>query len=586
MELIEIMKEFLKKTFTLDDEGARETIKVSLYNVLANITIMFTSILIYFFLKESIGDALNNSPVQSLDFWKYLGMAVFFFALITFFYYKAYDAYIYAYDESANKRKSLAERLRKLPLSFFAKKDLSDLSITLMNDTTKLEEIISHYIPPLIASVISTSIVVISITFFNFYMGLSFLWVVILAFTLTICTKKIQENLNKDVKAKQLKYSDKVQECIENIKDMRSSNTIKKHVDITKNLIYEHENLAFKAEYGVGILINLSMLILKVGIATSMLMACHLLLNGSIDILLFILFLLIATRIYDPLNTALIFIAALFGSSVSVKRMQELENTQIQEGKLVMENNGYDIVFDKVGFAYTTGKEILKDISFTAKQGSVTALVGASGSGKSTLLKLASRFWDISKGTISIGSEDISKVDPEELLKNISIVFQEVTLFDNSIMENIRIGRKDATDEEVIEAAKYAHCHEFVEKMPEGYNTMIGENGQKLSGGQRQRLSIARALLKDAPIILLDEATSSLDVMTEKHVQGAIKELIKSKTVIVIAHRMRTIVAADQIIYLENGQVNAIGNHEKLMKNCSGYANMINLQLQTLNWKL
>ncbi len=580
------MKEFLKNNFTLDNKGAEETIKVSLYNVLANITIMFTSILIYFFLKESIGDALNNSPVQSLNFWKYLGMAVFFFALTTLFYYLAYDAFIYAYDESANKRKSLAERLRKLPLSFFAKKDLSDLSITLMNDTTKLEEIISHYIPPLIASVISTTFIIISITCFNVYMGLSFLWVIIFAFTLTLCTKKIQENLSKEVKVKHLKYVDKLQECIENIKDMRASNNKEKHINILNDLIKEHEKSAMNLELGVGLLINLSMLILKVGIATSMLMACYLLLNGTIDILLFILFLLIATRIYDPLNTALIFIAALFASSVSIKRMQELENTAIQEGKLEMQNTGYDIVLDKVSFSYNVGEDILKDVTFTAKQGSVTALVGASGSGKSTLLKLVSRFWDISKGTISIGNEDISKIDPEELLKNISIVFQDVTLFDNSIMENIRIGRKDASDEDVIAAAKYAHCHEFIEKMPEGYNTMIGENGQRLSGGQRQRLSIARALLKDAPIILLDEATSSLDVKTEKHVQSAIKELIKNKTVIVIAHRMRTIVAADQIIYLENGKVNTIGNHEELMQKCAGYANMINLQIKSLDWKI
>ncbi len=580
------MKKFLKNTFALDDEGAVQTLKTSIWNVLVNITVMFSSILVYMFLRETIADALNSNPITSLNFWKYLGIALLCFSLTLIFYYKAYHCFIYAYNESANKRKSLAETLRKIPLSFFAKRDLSDLSVTIMNDTRSLEEITSHFIPPLIGSIVSTIIIAVSITAFNVRMGLSFLWVIVVAVLISILTRKIQVQANSQVAKDRLVYVDKIEECIENVKDIRANNRKSKHTLMTSEMIKTHEHSSMRTEFLLGVLMTLSQSILKVGIATSMIMASYLLITGEIDLLLFILFLVVAMKFYDPLTVALINMAALYHFSISANRIQELENTKIQTGKENINNNGYNIVFDKVGFSYHEGESILTDVSFTAKQGTVVALVGPSGSGKSTILKLASRFWDIDSGVITLGGEDISKVDPEELLKNISIVFQDVTLFDNTVMENIRIGKKDATDEEVIAAAKHANCHEFIEKMADGYNTMIGENGQRLSGGQRQRLSIARALLKDAPIILLDEATSSLDVKTEKLVQSAIKELIKDKTVMVIAHRMRTIVAADKIVYLENGQVGSIGTHDELMRNCSGYAKMINLQIKSLDWKI
>lgn len=339
-------------------------------------------------------------------------------------------------------------------------------------------------------------------------------------------------------------------------------------------------------ELGVGTCVNIAQMILKLGVATATLTGVNLLISNSIDLFTFLSFMIIVTRVFDPIAGALINIAATFHSLISIERMKELESTKIQTGKESFNPSNYDIVFNNVNFSYNDNETVLNNTSFTAKQGEITALVGPSGGGKSTALKLASRFWDISSGSITIGGEDISEIDPETLLKSISIVFQDITLFNNTVMENIRIGKQGATDEEVIQASKAAHCHEFVEKMADGYNSMIGENGMSLSGGERQRISIARALLKDAPIVLLDEATSSLDIKSETAVQTAIKNLTQNKTVLVIAHRMRTIAGANQIVLLKEGTVTEIGTHKTLIKQNGDYFNMIELQSKSLAWKL
>ncbi len=483
-------------------------------------------------------------------------------------------------------RISLAETLRKLPLSFFGKKDLSDLTSTIMGDVTMMENAFSHFIPGFIGSIISTIIMGIGMFVFDWRLALSLTWVIPISFFLCIATKKLQDYFVIKTKAITLTYLDKIQECLENVKDIKANNRENAHLDIMDTHFDNHEKASIKAEFVMGTFVNLSQMILKVGIATTMIVGVTLLATGEVSLLTFLVFLMIASRIYDPLSGALVNLAGIFISLKSVERMKEFENTKVQVGKEMMSPKGYDIDFQNVSFSYDTSETVLNGVSFTAKQGEVTALVGTSGGGKSTAMKLAARFWDVGSGKITIGNEDVNAVEPETLLKEISIVFQDVTLFNNTVMENIRIGKKGATDDEVIASAKNAQCHEFIMSMPNGYNTLIGENGSKLSGGERQRLSIARALLKGAPIVLLDEATSSLDIQNESAVQKAISRLTKDKTVIVIAHRMRTIAGANKIVLLKDGKVSAEGTHSELLKTSADYENMIRLQTESMNWML
>ncbi|MCC5910457.1 MAG: ABC transporter ATP-binding protein [Clostridiaceae bacterium] len=548
--------------------------------------LMSSSMLLYWFLRDSVLPVLENrTPMFAIG--AYVAFSIALILLIFICYYFQYNAtFLSAYQESSTKRISLAETLRRLPLSFFGKKDLTDLTTTIMFDTASMETAFSHFIPELYGSAVSTIIISIGMLCFNFKMGLSVLWVVPVSFLLCYATKKLQDKFGRKSKDAQLSYLEKMQECIENIKDIKSNNRKENHIDVMKKNLSQYENESVKGELVTGILVTSAQMILKVGIATSMFMGIYLLVNNEIDILTFLVFLMVATRIFDPLSGSLINLAAVFISLLSVERMKELENTPIQQGKENMLNQGFDIVFQDVKFAYNQNESVLNSVSFVAKQGEITALVGPSGGGKSTALKLVARFWDINSGKITIGGEDISKVDPEILLKEVSIVFQDVTLFNNTVLENIRIGKKDATDEEVILAAKAAKCHDFIMAMSNGYNTLIGENGSYLSGGERQRLSIARALLKDAPIVLLDEATSSLDIQNETAVQQAISRLTQNKTVIVVAHRMRTIANADKIVLLKEGKVHEIGTHKELISYPGEYANMITLQSQSANWKL
>ncbi len=580
------MRKFLQKTFALTEKGAGELFKASIITVFINVVIMALSGIAYYFIQETLLPILDGiAPVYTV--LVYVAYAVFILVLLAILYYFQYNfCYISAYEESANMRISLAETLRKLPLSFFGKKDLSDLTSTIMGDVTMMENAFSHFIPGFIGSIISTTVMGIGMFLFDARLALSLTWVIPVSFLMCVASKKIQDYFLLKTKAIQLTYLDKIQECLENVKDIKANNRQSAHLDIMNTHFDDHEKASIKAEFITGTFVNLSQMILKVGIATTMIVGVTLLASGEITLLVFLVFLMIASRIYDPLAGALINLAGIFISLKSVERMKEFENTKIQTGVDTMSPNGYDINFEDVKFSYDTSETVLNGVSFTAKQGEVTALVGPSGGGKSTAMKLAARFWDIESGKITIGNEDVNRIEPETLLKDISIVFQDVNLFNNTVMENIRIGRKGASDDEVVDAAKNAQCHDFIMSMPDGYNTLIGENGSKLSGGERQRLSIARALLKDAPIVLLDEATSSLDIQNESAVQKAISRLTKNKTVIVIAHRMRTIAGANKIVLLKEGGVSAEGTHGELLKKSDDYENMIRLQTESMNWVL
>ena len=536
--------------------------------------------LLYYFVIDAMNGNLNGSRIAFYAVGSLVCLCLIFIA--TWFQYNA--TYLATYVESGVRRISLAEQLRKIPLSFFGKKDLADLTNSIMGDCATLETAFSHYVPALAGSLISTTLIAICLFAIDFRMALAAVWVLPIAFTITLFSARIQEYFNRKSVAANVALESGVQECIESLQDLKSNNAEERYLKGLDKKINYVEKRHIITELGTALFVVSSTLILKFGIATVALVGSALLIRGEIDIPLFFMFLLVASRLYAPLEGALQNLAAVISTKTNINRMNEIFDQPIQTGSNTMTNQGYDIVFDHVGFAYNTGETVLKDVSFTAKQGEVTALVGPSGGGKTTVSRLAARFWDINKGKITVGGMDISKIDPETLLSLYSIVFQDVTLFNNTIMENIRIGRKDATDEEVIAAARLANCEEFAVKLPDGFYSMIGENGCELSGGERQRISIARAFLKNAPIILLDEATASLDVENETLIQAALSRLIKDKTVLVIAHRMRTVSGADKVVVLSDGSVAEQGTPEKLMNTGKIYPHMVKLQMISGDW--
>ena len=569
----------LQRRFALSRQGAVDLIKGCIACVVQDISFMLPVGLLYYFVIDTMNGNLNGSRIAFYAVGSLVCLCLIFIA--TWFQYNA--TYLATYVESGVRRISLAERLRKIPLSFFGKKDLADLTNSIMGDCATLETAFSHYVPALAGSLISTTLIAICLFAYDWRMALA-VWVLPIAFTITFFSARIQEYFNCKSVAANVALESGVQECIESLQDLKSNNAEESYLKGLDKKIDYVEKRHIITELGTALFVVSSTLILKFGIATVALVGSTLLIRGEIDIPLFFMFLLVASRLYAPLEGALQNLAAVISTKTNIDRMNEILDQPIQTGENQLINKGYDIVFDHVGFAYNTGETVLKDVSFTAKQGEVTALVGPSGGGKTTVSRLASRFWDINKGKITVGGMDISKIEPETLLSLYSIVFQDVTLFNNTIMENIRIGRKDATDEEVIAAARLANCEEFAEKLPDGYNSMIGENGCELSGGERQRISIARAFLKNSPIILLDEATASLDVENETLIQAALSRLIKDKTVLVIAHRMRTVSGADKVVVLSNGTVAEQGTPEKLMNTGKIYPHMVKLQMISQDW--
>lgn len=572
----------IQKKYALSEKGAKDLVKASFACFLQNIAMMLPVML----LTMSLYDLLNGQPlVQKL--WIYIGGIVVCVVLIFLSSKYQYEAAYYTtYIESGLRRITLAERLRLLPLSFFGKKDLSDLTSVIMADCATLETAFSHFVPELIGSIASTVIISISLLFFDWRMALAVLWVLPISFGIVAFSSKVQKKLTNKAMSAKMACADGIQEAIERSQDLKSNNAEGTYLKGLDNKIRAVEKQAIKGEYTMAIFVVSAQLILKLGIVTVAILGSYLLLANTLTIPVFFIFLIIVSRIYDPLKISLEHLSAILGIRTNVDRMNEILEYPIQTGKKELSNQGVTVEFKNVGFGYNKKEKVLKDVSFEAKQGEVTAFVGPSGGGKTTISRLTARFWDIHQGQILVGGMDIAKIDPETLLSLYSIVFQDVTLFDNTIMENIRIGRKDATDAEVIEAAKLANCDIFVHELPDGYNSFIGENGRELSGGERQRISIARAFLKDSPIILLDEATASLDAENEKLVQTALSRLIENKTVMVIAHRMRTVLQADRIVVLSEGEIIENDSPEKLLKVESEFKHMVDLQRESESWAI
>lgn len=580
------MSKYLQKKFALSGQGGKDLTKAIFCCALTNISLMFPMGILFLFMERLTGP-LVGLEAPDMGIGGYVGISVVLLAVIGFFEHLQYNAtFLSSYQESANMRIRLAERLRKLPLSFFGKRDLADLTTTIMADCAFVEKAFSHFIPELIGALISTVLIGVGLLAANWRIGIAVLWVAPVSFLLAALTRPLVDRMERRQKGKKIAASDGIQECIENIQDIRANNQSADYLEKLDQKIMDVESITVKLELLNGTLVTSAQMILKIGMATTVLVGASLLVSGSISFMIFLMFMLAATRLYQPLSGCLQNLSAVYSTLLVVERMKSIEEQKIQQGREDAAYRGYDIVFDRVGFSYKEGEPVLREVSFTARRGQVTALVGPSGGGKSTSAKLAARFWDIDKGTITIGGCDISKIEPETLLKSFAIVFQDVVLFNNTIMENIRLGRKGASDEEVLAAARAAQCEEFISRLPEGYQTRIGENGSTLSGGERQRLSIARALLKDAPIILMDEATASLDVENETLVQEAISNLVKDKTVLIIAHRMRTVAGADQIVVLKDGCVAEQGTPEKLLENNGIYRHMTELQNRSLSWSL
>ena len=574
----------IKKRFALSTQGAKDFCKGTFFTVLLDIALMLPAVFVFLFLEDYLRPVFTPSAsvTHGILYYSLLGLAfMIVMYIIAVLQYRS--TYTTVYDESANRRISLAEKLRKLPLSFFGEKNLSDLTATIMDDCTDLEHTFSHAVPQLFASLISLLLIAIGMAFYNWQLTLSLFWVVPLAMSIILFSKKAILKSNETNYLKKRAVTEHIQEGLDTIQEIKSYN---QECDYLKKLdvrIDTYEKMLTRNELTLGILVNGSQSILKLGLASVIIVGANMLANGSVDLFTYLIFMVIGSRIYNPLNEVMNNLAALFYLDIRINRMNEMESLPIQQGNTNFKPENFNIEFQEVDFSYEQGKPILNKVSFTARQGEKTALVGPSGSGKSTAAKLAARFWDIQSGKITLGGQDISRIDPETLLKNYSVVFQDVVLFNASIMDNIRIGKRDASDEEVLRVARLAQCDEFVSKMPQGYQTIIGENGETLSGGERQRISIARALLKDAPIVLLDEATASLDVENETKIQAGISELVRDKTVLIIAHRMRTVANADKIIVLKDGQVVESGSAEYLKKQKGIFAKMIERQITSIN---
>ncbi|SKB48406.1 ATP-binding cassette, subfamily B [Lachnospiraceae bacterium] len=577
-------KDFQRK-YALSPKGVKNMITGIIWTVIVNLVVMGGMGILYMMMKMYMDTMLEGAPLPKAGI--YFAMTAVFLVIALLAYMKQYEStYGLVYGEVKNARISLAERLRKLPLGYFGKRDLADLTETIMGDVNRLEHVWSHCLSYLYGSYISTAIVAVILFCYNWKLAIACLWGVPVAFLLLFGSREITKKSSERSKEAGIRVSDSIQETVENIREIHATNQEKRFLDSVYEKIDAFEKTSIKGELSVGIFVNAASVIMRLGVATTILTATDLILAGKIDFMMFFMFMLVITRIYAPFDQALALIAEMFVSQISAQRLAEIKDSEPAECSEEFSPAGHDISFENVGFAYDDN-EVLHGVSFTAKEGEVTALVGPSGSGKSTCAKLAARLWDAFEGTVRVGGVDIKTVDPEVLLGDYSMVFQDVVLFDDTVMENIRLGKHGATDEEVMAAARAANCEEFVEKLPQGYDTPIGENGVKLSGGERQRISIARALLKDAPIVLLDEATASLDVENETKVQGALSRLLAGKTVLVIAHRMRTVEAADRIIVLDEGKVSEEGRPDELYsKEDSLFHRMAALQNVSAGWSI
>ena len=579
------MKQYFQKKYALSDEGARDLCKGILYSALAYISLMLPVALLACVLDALLSPLLGGSGTANALLYMIVGVVML--AIIFIMHYQQYTVtYMGTYRESERRRIALAEKLRTMPLRFFQQHDLSDLTGTIMGDCARFEHAFSHTVPQFWGSLLSTAIVCVALIVYDWRMGLALLWVAPAAFAVVLLSQKLQTKLGKKHMTAKLALADGIQECLETVQDIKVCSLETQYLQKLDAKLDAAEKAQISSEMVTASLVAAGQMLLRLGLATVIVVGNTLLMHGETTLFAYILFLIAASRLYDPLSGAMTNMAELFGVDLQVERLKAIQNYQEENKQKTYQTNGYDITFDHVKFAYEPDKPVLRDVSFTAKQGQVTALVGPSGGGKSTVANLAAGFYDVNSGKITLGGTDIAPIDSVAMMKDFSVVFQNVVLFNNTVMENIRVGRKDATDAEVIAAAKAARCHDFIEKLPQGYDTVIGENGSTLSGGECQRLSIARALLKDAPVILLDEATASLDVDNETEIQEAISRLVKGKTVLVIAHRMRTVENADKIIVLDGGVVAESGTHTELMQKHGLYARLVALQTAAADWQL
>ena len=581
-----MMMKHLQQKYALSEQGAKDLFKGILYSVLAYISLMLPVALLVCVLNALLAPLLGNGE-QGANVLLYTVIGIVILAVIFLMHYKQYTiTYMGTYEESECCRITLAEKLRTMPLRFFQEHDLSDLTNTIMGDCSGFEHAFSHTVPQFWGSIISTAIVCIALLIYDWRMGLVLFWVAPAAFAIVLLSRKLQGKMGqKHIDAK-LALADGIQECLETVQDIKACNLEEGYLKKLDEKMDRAEKAQISSEMVSASLITTGQMFLRLGLATVIVVGNQLMLNGQTTLFSYILFLIAASRLYDPLSGAMANMAELFAVDLQVNRLKTIQNYKEEEKQKEYSTNGYDVTFEHVSFSYEPGKPVLRDVSFTAKQGQVTALVGPSGGGKSTVANLAAGFYDVDGGKITLGGTDIAPIDSVAMMKDFSVVFQNVVLFNNTVMENICVGRKNATDEEVVAAAKAARCHDFIMKLPQGYQTVIGENGSTLSGGECQRLSIARALLKDAPVIILDEATASLDVDNETEIQEAISKLIKGKNVLVIAHRMRTVENSDQIIVLDGGVVAESGNHDELMKKNGLYARLVKLQTESAQWKL
>lgn len=581
-----IFGEKFRKKYALSEAGEANVKRGVLWTVVTNLVVFASITFLYVLMGCFMATLTDGAPLPPAAPFV---LGILAFAAVSFFVHSKqyYFTYSVVYDEVGRVRTGLAERLRKLPLSFFAHRDLAELTETMMSDVDRLEHVWSHVLGYLYGGYITTAIMAVCVLAYNWKLGLACLWGVPVAFGLLFGSRKVFEAYSARAKAAALDVADSVQETIEDMREIRATNQEQRYLAQVGETIDRSERLMTAAELRTGIFVNSASVIMRLGMATTVLVGARLILAGEIDFMCFFMYLLMVTRIYAPFDQSLALIAEIFVSDVSVARLNEIFDTPIASGSEEFAPKGHDVVFDNVGFAYDEqGEATLENVSFTAREGEVTALVGPSGSGKSTCARLSARLWDHSSGSLTVGGVEVLDIDPETLMRDFSMVFQDVTLFDDTVMENIRLGRRGATDEEVLAAAAAANCDEFVGRMAEGYATPIGENGAKLSGGERQRISIARALLKDAPIVLLDEATASLDVENETRVQEALSRLLVGKTVLVIAHRMRTVMGADKVVVLDGGHVVEQGSPSELLASDGAFARMVALQNESAGWQV
>ena len=580
-----------KKKYALSDRGMKIVVLGTLWTTLTNLIIMAGTASLLLVMNAFVEHLTAGASLPKV--LPYLvGLLVFALILFGTSWFQYSYSYGAVFSQTGTQRIDLAERLRKLPLSFFGRRDLADLTDTILGDVATMEHAYAHALSQLYGAVVSSVLVFLALLPINWALDLAAFWSVPVAFAIIFATRRFVEAASERTRQAQIRVSDGIQEALDCVREIHATNQEGRYLERLFSTIDDTEATTVRTEMTNGLIMNSAMVVLRLGVATTFLVAAGLIIQGRIDFMVMFLFLLMVSRIYSPFDQALMLVSELFQSQGSARRIRSITEEPVAEGSMEFHPVGHDIVFKLVAFSYpglagkAAGEPVLEDVGFTAKEGEITALVGPSGSGKSTCARLAARFWDAASGSITVGGVDVSKVDPEVLLRDYAVVFQDVMLFDDTVMGNIRMGRCGASDEEVLAAARAANCDQFVSRLPQGYETMIGENGSRLSGGERQRISIARAILKDAPIVLLDEATASLDVENETQVQEALSQLLVGKTVMVIAHRMRTVEQADKIVVLDHGRVVEQGSPQELMAADGEFARMVRLQGESADWSL